>query len=109
MSKQGNISKQMGSNISRLIGIAQQVKAHERGEVPPQHSPQATWPKSSIEMTAALKKERDEARAARHEAEREAKSLKVKYELARRSTLANFSLADIEAELMRRLDKVAKK
>ena len=85
-------SQKIGREISRLIGIAQQVKRKERNE----SQPAPTYEQISVK--------RWQETAMKYASE--ANSLKEELAQARRHKLANFSLQDIEAELKRRLTQI---
>lgn len=86
-------TKKMGNEISRLIGIAQELKreARTKGTIA-----KGLPPFDKDKVYELMKRQRDEAVMRAAEAERQVISLK-------RAKLANFSLDEIGAELERRV------
>jgi hypothetical protein len=85
------MSKQMGSEISRLITLAQRVKSKERGT--DGEADKGPVPGSYMAIAKEMRELRNHA-----------KELERALDVTRRAKLANFSTEDIEKELVRRLD-----
>jgi len=94
----GSISKQMGTEVSRLIGIAQRIKAQERPTKAVEENQEKQDDLALLPMRYKLLKRQYEAAL-----DRESQTRK-KYVETRNYKLANFSIEDIEKELVRRLD-----
>ncbi len=92
----GKQSKQMGVAISRLINVAQQVKKAEQPQQVAQQAKPTDWRTVAMKQSATIKAQAELLKAQQADLAK----------LQGRKTIANYSVEDIEKELMRRLEQI---
>ena len=105
--QQSSLSKRFGHNISRDIGLAQELKRLER--MARQLRAQEQRPAEPVvSREVDWRREFEAAKESAIKWERHAAQVERELQEFRRRKLANFSAADIEQELQRRLDSLKK-